>query len=272
MQLLTGVLTGIPGIVAAMPAFIQNLDGGNLVIGVITLIAGMLGVAYLVLGMLATPVPATQPAEVQAYPAEDRFLVPLFLPIGVAVAVGLIILLISQILLVVPEAVATPIALAIALLILIACSVIATAPRITRGLVYTVVGVPLLLLVIAGGASGVYRFNAAQEEAQARAEQEANAPTTSPQVVTTDNKFSKTTINVPAGQSVTLTVTNNGLAIHNWHLLNAKDASGKDIATDLTQPGQKNTVTFTLSSAGSYKFQCDVHPTEMIGELKVLGS
>jgi plastocyanin len=272
MEIVTNGLAGVPGIVAAMPAFLANLDGANLLIGLLTLGAGLLGLAYFLLTMVVAPLPQTEPAEAVAYPSSDRLIWPLLLPVGVALIIGLIILLMSQILLVVPEAIATPVALGVALLVLIVCAVIANTPRIPRGLIYTAIAVPLLVLVLAGGASGAYRYNRAQEEAAAQAEREANAPSTTPQEVTTDNKFSRTTINVPAGQSVTLNLSNNGLAIHNWHVLNVKDASGKDITTELTQPSQKSSVTFTLSTAGTYKFQCDVHPTEMTGDLKVLSS
>jgi plastocyanin len=272
MDTVTSGFAGVPGILAAMPAFLENLDGGNLIIGIITLGAGLLGLAYIAMTMIAAPLPQTEQAEPTAYPSSDRLIVPLLLPIGVALVIALVILLMSQILLVVPEAIATPIALGVALLVLIVCSIIANAPRISRGMIYTAIGIPLLVLILAGGASGIYRVNQAQQEAAARAQQEANAPSTTPQEITTDNKFSKTSITVPAGQQITLNQINNGLAIHNWHVLDAKDASGKDITTELTQPGQKSSVSFTISSAGTYKFQCDVHPTEMIGQLKVVSS
>jgi|SRR5579875_609390 len=93
--------------------------------------------------------------------------------------------------------------------------------------------------------------------------------TTSPDEVATDNKFSATTIVVPAGKPVTLNFQNKGTAIHNWDVLNVKDDSGKDIKTDLIQGGQSAKITFTISKPGTYKFQCDVHPTEMIGQLIV---
>src|SRR4051812_35245166 len=51
--------------------------------------------------------------------------------------------------------------------------------------------------------------------------------------ITTDNKFSETKLTVKAGQPISLTVKNNGAAVHNWDLLNQKDANGKDIKTDL---------------------------------------
>lgn len=268
MDLLATLPTRLPALIAA-PDWLQNLDGANLVIGALTLIVGLLGVAYLVMVFLATPQPQTEPAEPVAYPAVDRFVVPLLLPIGVALAIAAIILLMSQILLVVPESIATPIALLVAILILLICSLIANAPRISRGLIYTLIGVPLLVLIVAGSAAGIERVNQSQQAAAAEAAREANAPATSLAEITTDDKYSKTLFNVPAGQAITLTQTNNGSAIHNWHVLDVKDDSGATITTQLTQPGTKSTVTFTISTPGTYHFQCDVHPTEMTGTLTV---
>ena len=87
--------------------------------------------------------------------------------------------------------------------------------------------------------------------------------------VTTDNKYSQTSFTVKTGQPVELTLTNNGQAIHNWHLLNVKDADGKDILTPLVDAGKSATIDFTINTPGKYDFHCDVHPTEMTGTLTV---
>jgi plastocyanin/mono/diheme cytochrome c family protein len=90
----------------------------------------------------------------------------------------------------------------------------------------------------------------------------------------TDNKFSATDFTVPAGQAVTIAVSNQGNAIHNWHVTDVKDPSGKDITTGDTGVlgGQSANLTFTVSQAGTYHFQCDFHPTEMLGTLFVAGA
>jgi plastocyanin len=245
------------------------IDGVNLLIGALTLIIGLLGLVYVAMIFIVTPQPQVEPAEAAAYPDVDRWFVPFFLPVGVFLIIAAIILLVSQILLIVPEQFATPIALGIAILILVAGSSVANSPKLSRGRVITLIGIPTVILVVAGVTAGGYRFHTAQLEASAAAAREATATTTSPVEITTDNLFSKTSINVPVGREVTLTQTNAGLSIHNWHVLEVKDVQGKDVATALTQPGQKSAVTFTISTAGVYKFQCDVHPTEMIGQLTV---
>jgi plastocyanin len=87
--------------------------------------------------------------------------------------------------------------------------------------------------------------------------------------VATDNTFSPTRLTAPAGQPVTLTLLNQGSATHNWHLLGQQDADGEDIKTRLVPPGESDTITFSISEAGSYAFQDDVHPTEQRGILVI---
>ncbi|HTE85841.1 MAG TPA: cupredoxin domain-containing protein, partial [Dehalococcoidia bacterium] len=99
------------------------------------------------------------------------------------------------------------------------------------------------------------------------------APSTSLNETTTDNKFSATDFTVPAGQAVTMAVSNQGNAIHNWHVTDAKDAAGKDVSTgdNGILGGQSANLTFTITQAGTYRFQCDFHPADMLGTLFVAG-
>jgi plastocyanin len=90
-------------------------------------------------------------------------------------------------------------------------------------------------------------------------------------IVTTDNKFSVTTINAKVNQPLTITVQNKGAAIHNWAL---SDAAGKAAATGTTaeplvQPGQTDSINLTFTKAGTFNYQCQVHPTEMTGKVIV---
>lgn len=88
-------------------------------------------------------------------------------------------------------------------------------------------------------------------------------------VVATDNKFNMTRMGVPAGQEVTLAFDNRGAALHNWHVQGVKGTNGQDVTTKLLPGGQSETIRFTIATAGSYTFICDVHPTDMKGTLVV---
>jgi plastocyanin len=87
--------------------------------------------------------------------------------------------------------------------------------------------------------------------------------------VTTDNKFSVTSISAKVGQQVTVSVQNKGSAIHNFDITNASGAATGTTKTDFVNGGETKTATFTFTKAGTYKYQCDVHPTEMIGQITV---
>jgi plastocyanin len=84
-----------------------------------------------------------------------------------------------------------------------------------------------------------------------------------------DNSFSTTSYSINAGQPYTLTLTNAGKAVHNWHLLGLKGPGGGQIATPLIEGGKSASVTFTIATPGTYHFQCDVHPTQMAGTVVV---
>jgi plastocyanin len=88
-------------------------------------------------------------------------------------------------------------------------------------------------------------------------------------LIATDNKYSETKLTAKAGQPISLTLKNNGSAIHNWDLLDQKDANGKDIKTSLLDAGKSETITFTIAKAGTYNFHCDVHPDDMKGTLTI---
>ena len=89
------------------------------------------------------------------------------------------------------------------------------------------------------------------------------APATSQAVTLNlgDNFFSTKELTVPAGVPITVTINNQGQALHNW------DVNGV-VKSTFVQHGQSQTVTFT-AAPGTYTFQCDVHPKEMTGTLVV---
>ena len=240
------------------------MDTANLLIGAMMLGIGVLGAIYIVSALAITSIEI--PSEgVVVYPSVDRFLVPTILPVGAVLGILAVIYLFSRILLVLPEAFATGVAFLAALGILFVCATLASVRRITKGMIATVVGIPLLILLVAGIISAVHLQATAKAAALAR----ASAPTAEPSETTTDNAFSARAITVPAGTQVTFTLTNKGQAVHNWHLLGIQSSDGKDIMLPLTSPGATNTITFTISQPGSYKFQCDVHPQDMTGTLTV---
>lgn len=88
-------------------------------------------------------------------------------------------------------------------------------------------------------------------------------------LVATDNKFDKTTLEAKAGD-ITVNFKNSGNVPHNVHFLDKK--GGKDLAPGalggILQAGKSEDVKFN-APAGTYFYQCDLHPDQMTGTLKV---
>ncbi len=89
-------------------------------------------------------------------------------------------------------------------------------------------------------------------------------------LVARDNKFDQVTLTGAAGAAIDLTFENKGKLQHNVHFMTAP--GGADLA-----PGSNGNiiptgtvqVKFSPSAAGSFYYQCDLHPTEMKGTLTV---
>jgi len=85
----------------------------------------------------------------------------------------------------------------------------------------------------------------------------------------TDNKFSIPDLTVKANQPVTINFDNKGTGIHNWDVVGQKDSAGNDLKSKLLNPGESQSLPFTISKPGKYNVQCDVHPADMKGTLTV---
>lgn len=84
----------------------------------------------------------------------------------------------------------------------------------------------------------------------------------SPESITArDFSFSPTSVQLTAGQAVTIKATNDGSVKHN---LTIKDL---EVDTDLPS-GSTKTVTVTPKT-GTYEFHCEYHPTQMKGTITV---
>ncbi len=88
----------------------------------------------------------------------------------------------------------------------------------------------------------------------------------------TDNKFNKGSIGgAAAGQEFTVTFSNKGKVPHNLHFLEKKGGSdlAKGSASAIINGGETATMKFTVANAGTYYYQCDVHPDQMTGQFTV---
>ncbi|TMB95604.1 MAG: hypothetical protein E6J42_10300 [Chloroflexi bacterium] len=94
------------------------------------------------------------------------------------------------------------------------------------------------------------------------------------QVTAADYSFSPTELTVKAGAAATVTLKNDGPATHNLRIAGADNTfnTDDDAVTDplAVTAGQTATITWTApTTAGDIKFQCDFHPQQMQGTIKV---
>ncbi len=83
------------------------------------------------------------------------------------------------------------------------------------------------------------------------------------------------TLEIAAGDTVNFTIPNTGQNIHNLRFAgpdgeyNTDDDYVSD--PDLLRGGEQGTLEFTFGEAVTFPYQCDFHPTEMLGEVTVTG-
>ena len=83
------------------------------------------------------------------------------------------------------------------------------------------------------------------------------------------------TLEIAAGDTVSFTVPNIGVNIHNLRFAgpDGEYNTDDDFVSNPggTAGGEEDTLEFTLAEAATFPYQCDFHPTEMLGEVTVTG-
>lgn len=89
------------------------------------------------------------------------------------------------------------------------------------------------------------------------------------EVILRDNFFEPAEIRLKVGEAATIEAKNEGVAIHNMHVLSAA-TEGEDFRSEpLINPGQESKFDVQFSTAGTYQFQCDLHLPGMVGQIIV---
>jgi plastocyanin len=97
---------------------------------------------------------------------------------------------------------------------------------------------------------------------------EGTPPPGGTEVVMGDNFFEPAELTVPAGETVTFSLTNEGSAIHNMRI---DDPAGEVISDpDTIRGGETATLEWTApSEPGEVPFLCEFHATQMTGTITV---
>ena len=205
----------------------------------------------------------------------DRLVLPILLPVGILVAIVLVMVVFSRILLAVSSDGATAVALIVGFSILGAAGLIATRKRLSSA-----AGLGSLLGIVGGIAlvAGGVALAVATPEAESHGPPvHAFAASITAPPGAAAKGFSTSKLKFPADDPVGLKFDNEDPSVqHNFAIFSAdpiKDPSAQALFTGSLETGPATT-TYDIKalSAGVYYFHCDVHPTTMHGTLTVAGS
>ena len=133
--------------------------------------------------------------------------------------------------------------------------------------------VGLLAAVIVGGFAVGAGLSTFTESTTMAAPPSGEAPAASGAltVSASGNKFDAATLEAETGKEFSVTFKNKDAVPHNLHFYDKK--GGQTLAPGaegkIITKGQSETLKFTVSAAGAYYFQCDVHPDLMNGPFTV---
>jgi plastocyanin len=191
-------------------------------------------------------------------------LAPLGIPVVGLFVIGSVMFFLSRILLAVTETTSWVLALAVAVVILGVAAVAAVRPNISgRALTSALV---LGSLVMIGG--GVVASAVGEREIEHHAEEHAGEAGLV-QVKAENITFSRETIDLAHDAEVEIRLDNNDRDVQHNITIIGQDPSRPIFRGQLITGVGTVTYKFHAPPAGEYKFQCDVHPGQMKGIVKV---
>lgn len=132
-------------------------------------------------------------------------------------------------------------------------------PNLTTSAIRGVIGVAVLLAALSAACGDD------DDEAGPQA-----TPSSSVVLVAEDIQFDTDTLDVSAGQEVTVTFDNRDAGVmHNFSVYEDSSAATALFQGDLITGADTTTYTFEAPQPGTYFFRCDVHPDQMTGTLIV---
>jgi plastocyanin/heme-degrading monooxygenase HmoA len=244
-----------------------------------------------VLDMEALRTEASWRAAEHETAARSRVILPIVIPLGILAFALLAIYGLSRIYLEIGGDGAVALATGIAIGILVVSFYLAANPKAPGWVITGILGIAALALV-GGTIWAVASEDETTAEEQVSGGQESGGETGGEAggetpgetggetgggeiaVSMLDNSFDPDAITVSAGTDVSFAITNDGSAVHNMRIAGADgEYSTDDDAVsdpDLVTGGGEATLDWSAPDApGDVPFQCDFHPTEMVGTITV---
>ncbi|HEX2047903.1 MAG TPA: cupredoxin domain-containing protein [Acidimicrobiales bacterium] len=191
-------------------------------------------------------------------------LLPLGLPVLGLFAIGSIMFFLSRILLAVTETTSWVIALAVAVVIMFVASIAAVRPNISGRTLAAALAVGSVLMVGGGLIAAAQGEREIEHHAEAHAGEGALV-----QLAAENTTFSRDEITIAADTEVEIQFDNNDRAVqHNLTIL-GQDPARPIFRGQIVTGVATVTYTFHAPPPGEYSFQCDVHPGQMKGKVRV---
>ena len=195
----------------------------------------------------------------------DISLLPLGLPVLGLTAIASVMYFLSRILLAVSETASWVIALVVGVVILGIAAIAAVRPTISGRALASVLAVGTLLMV--GG--GLYAAAVGERHLEPHSE-EHGGETALVQVKAEGITFASDTITLKANEEVEVRFDNNDRDVQHNITIIGQDPTKPIFRGQLVTGVATATYTFHAPQAGEYAFQCDVHPAQMKGTVKVV--
>ena len=192
-------------------------------------------------------------------------LLPLGLPVLGLATIASVMYFLSRILLAVSETASWVIALVVGVVLLGAAAIAAVRPNISGRALASVLAIGSVLMV--GG--GVYAAAVGERHIEVHSE-EHGGETALVQVKADNVTFQSDTITLKADEEVEIRFDNNDRDVQHNITIIGQDPTKPIFRGQLVTGVATATYKFHTPPAGEYKFQCDVHPAQMKGTVKIV--
>lgn len=209
----------------------------------------------------SAPAPDTHPESRQG------LLLPIAIPIGAFVVIGLVLFGFSRVLLSVSAQAATAVALIVAVAIMVVATIVASRERLSNGALFSMVGVVAGIAMLAGGIAIVW-IGTGEETGGGAQIVALQAPEGA-----AATGFQPTTLSVVANQPIELDFSNQDPGIqHNVVIFSEDPADNPDadplFSGELVTGPSETPYPVPPLPLGTFFFHCVVHPGTMFGTIE----